>query len=213
MIRRFSGFTLHTLESLRGAPITRVGRILARRGFDPNEVKALDVFAGRGDQVAPLHLRNLELWEKDPDFERSLASRFPSACVKCVNSFDQIKLAVNRYGLILADNWPWPYEGHCEHFDIFDDIVRACSTRANIITNVVPRGSKMKEYPTFFGKDHLDRRREFYETSHPENVSFPEMIEKYKRLLAQNGFSLEWHSFVRRGSMVYFMILGLLLQS
>jgi hypothetical protein len=40
--------------------------------------------------------------------------------------------------------------------------------------------------------EHLERRRDFYGTDHPEAVSPEQMLAVYRKRAAENGFDIEW---------------------
>src|SRR5262249_40144277 len=102
-----------------------------------------------------------------------------------------------KYNLIVVDA-PGEAHGsngqHWEHFDILPDVLRVAREWAVIIVNVMPgrdgRGT-MRRAP--LAAAHLERRRAFYGTDHPECIPIEDMIPAYRRLIEAHGFQLEWY--------------------
>jgi hypothetical protein len=124
---------------------------------------------------------------------------FPGAGIKIVDSFEEVKATPNRYDLVIVDNWVGSvFDGHCEHFELFPDIYRVITDDGILVINVVPRLDEdmQRRYPTVFKPstvaEHLERRRDFYGTDHPEAVSPEQMLAVYRKRAAENGFDIEW---------------------
>ncbi|MGH7855871.1 MAG: hypothetical protein ACREQY_00965, partial [Candidatus Binatia bacterium] len=202
------------------SPMKRVFRELERRGIRPDELATLEVFGGAGDWHAIDYVgavRWLEVWEIKPEFERSLRRNLPGAEIRITNSFEEMKRTPRRYDLIVVDNPASTFgadrsrpgslaaqgEGvdeHCEHFDLFPDVLRLATRSAVLILNVIPHVTKdaRKAHPYVFNPRQLAWRSRLYGTPNPERVPFGRMLSTYERLLAAEGFALEWHFFERR---------------
>jgi hypothetical protein len=189
-------------RNLGASPMRRLCRQLQGRGVDLGRLRALEVFGDDGTRhtldYAPM-VASLDLWEIRSDREVVLRKNFPGAGIKIVDSFEEVKRTPNRYDLVVVDNWVGSvYDGHYEHFELFPDIFRVITDDGILVINVVPRMDEevKRRFPTAFKPstvaEHLERRRDFYSTDHPEAVSSEEMLAVYRRLAAENGFDIEW---------------------
>jgi len=196
-------------------PMKQVLKELGKRGFSLKDSHALEVFGNSGDSHLKdyaLLVSNLEIWEIDPRYKRILKRNFPKAEVKITDSYKEIKTASKKYNFIVVDNGTstssTSCEAHCEHFDLFPDIFRITMDSSVFILNVIPEidSVALKEYPYLFNDVQLLHRKNFYKTNHPEKITFEEMVEAYRKILAVNNFQLEWHFFQKR-SFLYYLIL------
>jgi hypothetical protein len=175
---------------LKITPIYRVLREIKRRRLDLSRMDALELFGGRGDMItqdyAP-YVRSLEIWEIDPACESALREHFPLAEVKITDTYEEIKRCARKFDLVVADAWPRPFDGRCEHFDLFPDIFRLLSPFAVLILNVLPEiwGEKLSS-------EHARRRRKFYQIADPTRVSLQQMVRRYEALAREQGFIIRW---------------------
>jgi len=189
-------------RNLGASPMRRLCRQLQERGVDLGRLRALEVFGDDGTRhtldYAPM-VGSLDIWEIRPDREAALRKNFPGAGIKIVDSFEEVKRTPTRYDLVIVDNWVGSvFDGHCEHFELFPDIYRVVTDDGILVINVVPRLDEeaQRRFPTVFKSstvaEHLERRRDFYGTDHPEAVSASQMLAVYRKLAAENGFGIEW---------------------
>jgi hypothetical protein len=198
----------------RAAQLTPMGRILreiGKRGVDASQLRVLEVFANSGDSHVKDYASRvsaLEMWEIEPRYETMLKRNFPSAQVKIVDSYEEIKKTPNKYELIVVDNGTSICDNHCEHFDLFPEIFRIAANSSILILNVIPEADHtvLKEIPYLFHEAQLVRRQEFYKTGNPKKISIDGMLKVYTELIGENGFVLEWHLVLKR-SFVYYLVL------
>ena len=200
------------VKILFSSPMKKVLKELKKRDKIISEFSALEVFGGDGTYTKNYFRKvySLDVWEINSQFEQSLKNNLPKANIKITNSYKEILNTEKKFNFLVIDNYMSVYgeQRYCEHFDLFPDIFTVCSDSAILILNVIPCVSHKdkKEYPNLFNKDHLERRRVFYKTDKPENITFGRMIEIYSELCENNSFRLLWH-FVQRRFIVYYCIL------
>jgi len=166
-------------------PIQLVLRDMAERGIKVRELVALEVFGGEGrlyTQDLAEAVASIEAWEIDPTRCKRLAQRIPSAKVRVTDSIKEMNTCDRQFSLVSADNSPSNFgreKEYCEHFDIFPDIFRLLMDPAVLILDVIPKaGPVAKRFrPGLFNDRQLARRRKFYGTETPENIS----IEEYEQ--------------------------------
>jgi len=194
---------------LKLSPMHQVLRELKKRNVRLKDLHALEVFGGTGElhtvNYAP-QVSTLEVWEINSKCEKLLRRNLPMAKVKITDSYKEIKKIKKKYNLIIVDNSYVPNEDHFEHFDLFPDIFRVAMDSTIVILNIIPEinDAALKAYPFLSNKVFLARRKSFYETNHPEKLSFDELVKAYKKKITTNGFSLEWYFFQKR-SFIYFI--------
>lgn len=206
-------------RALRLSPIQQVCKEARRRGVRLHEARALEVFGLTGElhtlDYAP-YVATLQIWEIDPACAAPLRRNLPHACVKIVDTYEEIERTPKRFDLIVVDNPEHVYGPYCEHFELFPRLFRVASDNAIIILNVIPRldDDVRRDWPYLFEEYdialHLERRRAFYQTARPDSVSYDEMVAVYRDLARAHGFALEWHFIRRRGSrrdFVYYLAL------
>lgn len=197
------------------SPMQQALRKLRRMGVEPGELHALEVFGGSGT----FHTRDyagrvasLDVWEIDPRLEGTLRRNLPQAKITITDSYEELKNASKRYGLLVADNPMSLHGGHCEHFDLFPDIFRIIAPRAVLILNVIPEATPRarRRFPYLFNPAQLAERSRFYRTDHPEAISLDEITRHYITLAADHGFTVE-RTFRQQRHFVWY--LGLVLSS
>lgn len=82
---------------------------------------------------------------------------------------------------------------------------------AILILNVIPEVNEeiLNIYPYLFNKTQLERRALFYHTKYPEKIDFDVLVAHYEKLCSENGFSVQWHFFIRR-NFVFYLIFKLI---
>lgn len=192
---------------LQITPTQQIFKDIEKKGVVLKGMKALEVFGGTGE----VHTRDyaskvgsLEVWEIDLERENLLRKNLPQAKIKITDSFEEIKRTPNKYDIVVIDNYASFCGNYCEHFDLFPAVFRILEDSAIIILNVTPNvyESAKERY-----QDHLKRRKSFYKTERPENISFDEMIQIYDRLIQENGYHLRWNLFKRIHLFLYQMVL------
>jgi len=177
-------------------------------------LSSLELFGAKGE----LHTKDyahkvasLEVWEINPRNEAALRRNLSMADVKITNSYDEIKKTQKKYDLIVIDNPDGMHGEHCEHFDLFPDVFQIAKDQAILLIDVIPGFSKAESgnRPPLFNEAQLARRKAFYESNHPENVSFDEMTKAYSNFAQANGFHVEWHFIKQRtfSRRVYYLVL------
>jgi hypothetical protein len=205
-------------------PMEKVVKELKRRNLKPQELHALEVFGRDGHwhtQCYAGHAKTLEVWEIQEQYRDVLQKNFPGAKVKITDSFVEIRHTAGRYNFIVVDNSLGTFRDdpvpggvattYCEHFELFPNVFRVAMDSAILILNVIPETNEAarKKYAYLFNETQLARRRDFYQTDHPEKVSFDKMVETYKRLANDSGFKVEDFFFEKRGEngVAYYLVL------
>ena len=207
-----SGFKI-----VRLTPMEKVFLKLDRKGIKTKELNALEVFGKIGTyhtQDYVKQVKTLNVWEINPIFEESLKINLPTAKVKITDSFEEMKITDGKYNLIVVDNSILVYgenQKYCEHFELFPHIFRIMQDETILILNVLPRleDAYKEEYFYLFNSEHLRRRRIFYLSDHPENLTFDEIINAYLKYTKMNGFNVEWFFIQKRRPCIYYLILKL----
>lgn len=180
---------------------------LRERGVRLDRLRALEVFGDDGTRhtmdYAPF-VASLDIWEIRPERERTLRANFPRARVTIVDSFAEVKRTANTYDLVVVDNWIGMFNGHCEHFELFPEILRVVDDQGILVLTVIghlgeeERGPFARVHSEESLTTHLGRRRRFYRTDHPESVSVDQMLAVYRDLFAAQGVAIDWHVFQPR---------------
>lgn len=195
-------------RALGFSPTQHVFRELQSRGVVLGELHALEMFGGTGflhtkDYAAMVS--SLEVWELNPECKKALQRNVPTATIKIADAYAELKRMAKRYSLIVMDA-PTACHGadgeHCEHFDLFPDVLRIAEPEATFIVNVVPR-------LTTVDQRRNERRRLFYGVDDPMSIPLSDMVRGYARILSVNGFVLKWHYSRKRtfSSRIYYLVL------
>lgn len=171
-------------------PIYDVFREIKSKGIDPKTLAALDVFGGYGDQTSKDYfpfVKSLEVWELLPECEESLKQNLPGAKIKIVDSFKETEKSNDKFDFIFIDNPTFTYDGHCEHFDFFPGIFNLLNDKAFILTNIITDIYSKRDNTS------INKRKEFYKTGNAFKIEIESMIDVYKKLAGQNGFTVEWY--------------------
>jgi hypothetical protein len=198
------------IRKLNREPIKLVLRAIKRRGIDPEQLDALEIFGFTGEYHTRSYFKkvsSLEVWEIEPEYETLLKQNLPGALIKITDSFAEIKNCTKRFSMIVVDNPMSTFGQYCEHFDLFPDIFRIAAAPAVIILNIIPsvREKDLKKWPYLFNKAQLEKRSSFYRTDNPEKIPIKLMAEIYDDLCRSNGLNMDWYMVQKRSSVYYFV--------
>lgn len=198
---------------MKSRPMESVLTRLEKNQINIHELHALEVFGKTGEWHTVDYgykVNSLEVWEIDSSCKSSLKRNFPFATIKIVNSYNEIERCGKKFSLIVVDNPMSTYGDYCEHFSLFPKLFNLCDENAIVIANVIPKiNENIKlEYPYLFNDKQLEKRREFYETNSPHELSLEEMDSVYKKLALKEHFKTEW-SFFEKRSFVYYYVFKL----
>ena len=176
-------------------------------------MNALEVFGASGDSHTLDYVnlvRDLTVWELDSRHEPALRRNLPSAHIQITDSYVEATRTSESFELIVVGNPMGVFANHCEHFDLFPSLFPLASDKVVIVLNVIPSAAPRyrKRYAHLFTSEHLECRRSFYGSSHPEDIAIAEMIPAYAAIAATAGFQLDW-SFSRRRALVHYLVLCL----
>jgi hypothetical protein len=200
-----------TRRLLALSPTQKGLRKLRARGVHLGSLRALELFGGRGvyhtlDYAS--RISSLEVWEIDPLLESDLRRNLPRATVRIVDCHEEIKRTSGRFNFLVVDNPMSTYGGHCEHFDLFPDLFRVACDESIVLLDVIPSAPPIarKKYPYLFNEEQRGRRRAFYQTDDPDNVSWETIVAAYRTHAELAGFGVDW-SFTVRRHFVYYLAL------
>ena len=188
MIKKFKNLFWDTRRSLKMIPIIKEMEEIKSRGVPLENMRALEMFGGYGNQItkdyAP-YFKELEVWEIDPDCEASLRKNFPNAKIRIGDSYKLLKESDAKVDFVIADTAL--SDNPNEHFRLFPDIFRVLNDTALIILNTVP-----EIHGEVLSKEQSANRKTFYKTENALNIPMEKMIEKYTELCKENGFKIKW---------------------
>ncbi len=186
-------------------PIEEVFAKLRESDFAVSTARALEVFGRCGDwhtrYYQPL-VGSLEVWEIDPVYREALQKNLPNAVIKITDSYREILNTTDKFEIIVIDNPQSIFDDRqfCEHFDLFPEILRISADTACVILNV-----NFQPYNFQPGSPWYQRRQEFYATDNPEKLKIDEVIETYKRIAVDNGFTWNYAFLVPRNSFISYL--------
>lgn len=188
-------------------PMKKVVLELEKRGLNLNSMDALEVFGRTGDWHTmdyASHVSTLEVWEINANFLEDLKKNLPSAEIKMVDSFSEVKTTPNQYDLIVVDN-PQSIYGecnkYCEHFELFPHVFRIANNPCVIIIDV-----NVEPYNLHRGLIWWKRRKAFYQTEFPERLSLEYVRRHYEKLCEQSGFSMEFSFSQKRNNFMHYFV-------
>jgi hypothetical protein len=171
-------------------PPLAIVRELRSRGIDLRSRSALEMFGGDGTMhthdYMP-HLKSLEVWELEPRFLSALTTNLPGALVRIVDSYRQLPITKDKYGLVLLDAPIRRHGSHYEHFDLLPTVLNVLDDDAILIVNIMPEWK-----PARMDQEHRRKRREFYGVEDASRIPIDRMVAPYESCLRQNGFHLRW---------------------
>ena len=174
---------------------------------------ALEAFARTGSWQARAYQKypkSLDAWEIDPWCKPFLEKNLPKAKIKITDSILEIKKCETKFNFINVDTHQGIYGPYCEHFEFYPLIFKCLMNEAVVILNTIPHADLKwrKLYGDLFNAEHNERRKNFYKTNNPENISFDEMINVYDGIARQNGYFVNWNFFQKR-TLTYYCVLHL----
>lgn len=174
---------------------------------------ALEAFAYTGELQTRAYKKYptyLEAWEISADCEMALKKNLPRATIKITNSFDELLRCTKKFNYINVDTHQGLFGKYCENFEFFPLLFNVTANECIVNLNVIPNATDKwkRKYPDLFNKEHLARRKEFYNTERPENVSLEEMLTVYRMIAQHNGYEVIWHYSLQR-TLTYYLVLHL----
>jgi hypothetical protein len=201
------------------SPMEKVLFKLKYKKVKLRNLDALELFARMGtDHTLDYKnkVKSIEAWEIEESYEVALRYTLPEAKVKITNTFKEVKETNKKYGFVVCDNWMSTYgpnDAYCEHFELFPDIFNLLTNQAILIVNVIPFVSKpdKEKRPSLFNNEQLKRRKIFYKTEHPENLSLKEIASIYSLYANQNRYDVKWYFTEKRSNRphVYYLVMSL----
>lgn len=201
-------YRVYSLDKSR--PMESVIAKLENNKINVHKLNALEVFGKDGEWHTMDYgykVNSLEIWEMDEKCRKTLERNFPFATVKIVDSYREVETCKNKFSLIVIDNPMSTCGSYCEHFSLFPNIFDLCDDDAIIIVNVIPKINKQvkNQYPYLFNDMQLEKRKEFYKTNFPEEITFEEMELTYKNMALKSHFEMEWSFFQKRNFVYYYV--------
>lgn len=193
-------------------PIYKILQVINNR-FPLTGCTALEAFSYTGAWQARAY-KNYpsyhEAWEIDTTCEPHLKKNLPKANIKITNSFEEILRCDKKFNFINVDTHQGLFGAYCENFEFFPLIFRVMQDECIVNLNVIPHASAAwkNRYHTLFNEEHLARRKAFYKTENPENVTLDQMLTTYGEIAAQYGYSIIWHYYKQR-TLTYYLVLHL----
>lgn len=194
----------------RHIPMQRVfTRLMETYQVPLDKAEALELFARDGSWhtvVYAPHVKSIEAWEINPDFYESLRENLPHATIKIVDTWKEIKKATKKYDLIIIDNPQSIYgkkDEYCEHFGLLPDVLRISNDGCIIILNV-----NIEPYNLKTDSQWWKRRKEYYGTDCPEQLSQNQIMLHYRRICRESSVKMRWALLQQResGFMYYFVM-------
>jgi phospholipid N-methyltransferase len=193
---------LKTGESIaRGTGMKKVLNELSKRGVDISQVKALELFGGKGNWQTIIYaekVQSLDVWEIRPDFENSLRKNLPYAKIMIGDSIKWLKSGKDmpKYDFVVVDNPMSVFDEHqsyCEHFDVFEHINKILNDRCIISFNV-------NKQPFDFANQLIwkQKRSNFYDTDYIANFSLSFLLTFYETYFRKLGFNTTFSFSVSR---------------
>jgi hypothetical protein len=200
-------------------PIQQILGGMENRGTNLAQLRALEVFGGEGRRITEQYadrVASLDIWEDDPRLEPALLNRFPNAEVKITDSYEEVRRTSKRYDFVMIDNSIWAEE----HFPLFPSVFNVVSEKATMAIRVIPHADRFtrRRYPSLFDEQHLARRRAFYRTESPAQISLDDLGGHYCKLADHSGLVVDWrfwvncreiHGVFPRRTSMHFLVLGL----
>jgi len=187
-------------------PMQKVILKLNKRNFPLSLARALEVFGREGDWHTKdyvSYVGSLEVWEINLGFLDGLKRNLPDAKIIITDSFMKIKTTHSKYDLIVVDNPQSTYgqnNEYCEHFELFPHIFRIAEDQCAIILNI-----NTEPYNFHDDLSWWKRRADFYNTDHPQKLSFNQVKTHYEKICAQNNFNMKWSFLQKRNNFMYYL--------
>ena len=174
---------------------------------------ALEAFAFTGElqtRAYKKYPKYLEAWEISANWENDLKRNLPNATIKITNTFEEILRCDKKFNFINVDTHQGLFGDYCENFEIFPLLFNVMQNECIVNLNVIPNASEgwKRKYPDLFNEKHLAKRKKFYQTEHPENVSIQEMLVIYGEIAAKYDYSIIW-SYHQQRTLTYYLVIHL----
>lgn len=174
---------------------------------------ALEAFAHTGAWQARAYRKYpkyLEAWEINAWCRPFLEKNLPGAVIKITNSFEEVLTCNRKFDFINVDTHQGLFGEYCENFEFFPLLFGVAKDECMVNLNVMPSASEqwLRKYPTLFNEEHLARRKAFYKTASPANVSIAEMLTIYGAIAAEHNYRIVWHYYKQR-TLTYYLVLHL----
>lgn len=209
-ISRYRGYTV---IGQKYKPMLQLLAELRRRNIKVEELKALEVFGCDGLDHTTTYaneVKSLEVWEITEKMHSPLIKNLPSAEIKIVDSYEALNNSRTKYDFIVVDNVIGSYGTHCDHFDLFPDLIfKATNQKSLLVLNIIPRITKktLKTFPNLQKAEYLETRKNFYNVDDPINIPMDHIIRVYKSFVEKNNYKLLWYFQITRSRAdVYYLI-------
>jgi len=181
--------------------------------YSLKDCRALEAFAYQGNlqAIAYRHLPKYhEAWEIAEDCKPHLEKNLPNATIRITNSFEEVLRCKQKFNFINVDTHQGIFGNYCENFEFFPLLFNVAEDECIVNLNVIPNASSKwkRKYTDLFNEEHLARRKAFYKTNQPEEVSLTEMLKVYGDIAANFGYEIVWHEYLQR-TLTYYLVLHL----
>jgi len=196
---------------LQLSPMCVVFREMRRRGIAIEECDVLECFAFTGAMHTldySRKVRSLEVWEINPNHEKTLRKHFPDAEVRMTDTYEEIIRRDRTFNVIVVDNSP-VHEPHVEHYDIFPALFRLMQDTCTVILNVMPdlHTAIRQSYPEMLLEPVLRSRAAFYKVRDPLRIAERDLIAPYAAFATGEGFTLRWHFLRKRNPLLVYLVM------
>lgn len=191
-------------------PIYKVIRAVNAQ-FPLDECVALEAFAFTGElqtRAYKKYPKYLEAWEISEYWKEDLKRNLPGATIKITNTFEEIMRCEKKFNFINVDTHQGLFGDYCENFEIYPLLFNVMQDECIVNLNVIPQASARwkQKYPDLFNEKHLAKRKEFYTSDHPDNISITEMLLTYRKIASKNNYDIVWNYQLKR-TLTYYLVL------
>lgn len=211
--QRYRGYTVF---GKKYKPMLSLLDELRNRNIKLEELKALEVFGRDGLDHTTTYadkVKSLEVWEIDEELRSILAENLPTAVVRIVDSFEEVKKTTNKYDFIVIDNAIGLYHTHCDHLGLFPDpIFNITEDESLLVINIIPHITEetLKPFPYLLDSEYMEVRKKFYNTDSPAKIPMDHIVGIYKSFIERNNYKLIWHFQVMRNDAgVFYLVFGI----
>ncbi|MGQ0602253.1 MAG: hypothetical protein ACT4QE_11250 [Anaerolineales bacterium] len=179
-------------RTLKLSPIQFVFRRLREHGVRLDQLTALEAFGGTGvNQTPDLYaaVKQLEIWDLNPARRALLQQNFPKARVVTGDSYLMIRQVATTHDMVVLDSAARMGERY-EYFEMFPHVFRVFNDPGILIVNEVPIIRDTDP-------ERLRQREAFYQTGHPEYVTWDQIKVMHRRMAAEYGWAID-HFFTER---------------
>ncbi len=204
----------YTLRGRKYKPMLRLLGELKRRGVDLRGLRALEIFGRDGLDHTTTYARevkSLEVWEINEKWHSALVKNLPDASIRIVDSYEELGRSKSTFDLIVVDNAIGNLGAHCDHFDLFPDLIfKVTSDESLLVLIVIPHitSKTLRHFPDLLDTKYLAARKSFYAADDPMNIPVDEIIGVYRSFIEKNNYRLVWsHHQNRSGAGVEYLAL------